>query len=79
MSSDATRSWVGQTLWNKVPEVTIFLWIIKVLGTTVGQTATDLLHEHVAMVLTVATYLMTGLFLVAFVVRFRSNRYVPMV
>ncbi|HEY8016467.1 MAG TPA: hypothetical protein VIE35_11570, partial [Dongiaceae bacterium] len=31
------------TLFNKVPEVTIYFWIIKVMATTVGETAADLL------------------------------------
>ena len=31
-------------LWNKVPEVTIFFWIIKILATTVGETAADFLN-----------------------------------
>ena len=30
---------------NKVPEVTIYFWIIKVLCTTVGETAADYLNE----------------------------------
>jgi uncharacterized membrane-anchored protein len=28
---------------NRVPEVTIYFWIIKVLATTVGETAADFL------------------------------------
>ncbi|WP_434028135.1 hypothetical protein [Streptomyces graminofaciens] len=31
--------------WNKVPEVTVYFWVIKVLCTTVGETAADLLNE----------------------------------
>jgi uncharacterized membrane-anchored protein len=26
---------------NKVPQVTIFFWIIKIMATTVGETAAD--------------------------------------
>ena len=29
---------------NKVPEVTIYFWVIKVLATTVGETAADFLR-----------------------------------
>ncbi|MEH1853381.1 MAG: hypothetical protein V7L11_17300 [Nostoc sp.] len=28
---------------NRVPEMTIYFWIIKVLATTVGETAADFL------------------------------------
>ena len=31
----------GRNLLNKVPEVTIFFWIIKILCTTVGETGAD--------------------------------------
>jgi uncharacterized membrane-anchored protein len=79
MSSDATRAVDGRNLWNKVPEVTIFFWIIKILATTVGETAADYLNENLGLGLTVTTYLMSGLFLVALVVQFRSRRYVPVV
>src|SRR6478752_7065508 len=36
---------------NKVPEVTLFFWVIKVLCTTVGETASDYLSENVGLVL----------------------------
>src|SRR6478735_7694890 len=64
---------------NKVPEVTIFFWIIKILATTVGETAADYLNENLGLGLTITTYLMSGLFLVALVVQFRTKRYVPLV
>jgi uncharacterized membrane-anchored protein len=31
---------------NRVSEVTIFFWIIKVLATTVGETVADFLSEN---------------------------------
>ena len=55
MSSDPTRSSVDATLWNKVPEVTIFFWIIKILATTVGETFADYLNENLGLGLTVTT------------------------
>ena len=44
---------------NKVPEVTIFFWIINVLATTVGETAADYLNEHLGLGLTGTTLLMS--------------------
>ncbi|MQM30492.1 MAG: hypothetical protein CRU78_08110, partial [Candidatus Accumulibacter phosphatis] len=29
---------------NKVPEVTLYFWIIKIMATTVGETAADFLN-----------------------------------
>ena len=42
MTSDTRtiHSFTGLLL-NKVPEVTIYFWLIKVLCTTVGETAAD--------------------------------------
>ena len=31
---------------NKVPEVTLYFWIIKILCTTVGETAADYLNVN---------------------------------
>ncbi|GAA3851194.1 hypothetical protein GCM10022403_098370 [Streptomyces coacervatus] len=46
---------------NKVPEVTVYFWVIKVLCTTVGETAADLL--------------MSALLAVVLVVQFRTSAY----
>jgi len=62
---------------NKVPEVTIYFWIIKILATTVGETAADYLGEHLGLSLTGVTYIMTSLLLVALFFQFRARRYIP--
>ncbi|KAE8959386.1 hypothetical protein PF011_g30452, partial [Phytophthora fragariae] len=33
----------------KVPQVTIFFWIIKVLATTVGETFADFLNSNIGL------------------------------
>ena len=62
---------------NKVPEVTIFFWIIKVLATTVGETAADYLNTNLNLGLTGTTVIMTVLLLGVLVFQFRARRYVP--
>jgi uncharacterized membrane-anchored protein len=62
---------------NKVPEVTLYFWVIKVLCTTVGETAADLLSENIGMGLTNTTYIMGALLVAALVAQFRLRRYVP--
>ncbi len=62
---------------NKVPEVTAFFWIIKVLCTTVGETAADLLNTNLGFGLTDTTYAMTAVLIAALLFQFRSSRYVP--
>jgi uncharacterized membrane-anchored protein len=61
--------------WNKVPEVTIYFWIIKVLCTTVGETAADLLNAKAGLGLTGVSVLMSALLAVVLVVQFRTSAY----
>ncbi|MDX2592145.1 hypothetical protein PV343_07710 [Streptomyces sp. WI03-4A] len=63
--------------WNKVPEVTAYFWIIKVLCTTVGETAADLLNEKAGLGLTGVSVLMSALLAVVLVVQFRTRTYRP--
>jgi uncharacterized membrane-anchored protein len=68
---------LGRTMLNKVPEVTLFFWVIKIMCTTVGETAADYLNESLGFGLTNTT-IVTGVLLVALlVVQFRLRRYVP--
>lgn len=61
--------------WNKVPEVTAYFWVIKVLCTTVGETAADLLNEKAGLGLTGVSVLMSALLAVVLVVQFRTTTY----
>ncbi|MEU6194818.1 hypothetical protein [Streptomyces sp. NPDC047061] len=60
---------------NKVPEPTVYFWIIKVLCTTVGATAADLLNEKAGLGLTGGSVLMSALLAVVLVVQFRTSAY----
>jgi len=62
---------------NKVPEVTLAFWVIKVLATTVGETAADLLGTNLGLGLTTTTYVMTTLLLAALFFQFRARKYIP--
>ena len=62
---------------NKVPEVTIFFWVIKIMCTTVGETAADYLNDNLGFGLTKTTYVTGALLIVLLAVQFRLRRYVP--
>jgi uncharacterized membrane-anchored protein len=72
---DAAASSGRRLRWNKVPEVTVYFWIIKVLCTTVGETAADLLNEKAGLGLTGVSVLMSALLAVVLVVQFRTAAY----
>jgi uncharacterized membrane-anchored protein len=64
---------------NKVPEVTVIFWIIKVLATTVGETAADFLGVNLnlgeAWTCLIAAAVLAGVL----VIQFRLRQYVPAV
>lgn len=62
---------------NKVPEITIYFWIIKIMATTVGETGADFLSFNLNWGMANTTYLMSGLLLIALFFQFRSKKYVP--
>jgi uncharacterized membrane-anchored protein len=62
---------------NKVPEVTLYFWVIKILCTTVGETAADYLNENLGLGLTNTTYITGALLIVALVFQFKARKYVP--
>lgn len=76
MTTQTTRS-EGVRLLSKVPEVTVYFWLIKVLGTTVGETAADFLNDTLGFGLTGTTLVVGALLLAALVRQFRARRYVP--
>jgi uncharacterized membrane-anchored protein len=66
-----------RALLNKVPEVTIYFWVIKILCTTVGETASDYLNTNLSLGLTRTTYITGSALIAALVFQFRARRYVP--
>jgi uncharacterized membrane-anchored protein len=62
---------------NKVPEVTLVFWVIKILCTTVGETAADYLNENLGFGLTNTTLIAGALLAVLLLVQVRLRRYVP--
>src|SRR3954466_12958955 len=67
----------SRKMLNKVPEITLYFWIIKVLCTTVGETASDYLSDNVGLGLTNTTYITGALLIATLVFQFRARRYVP--
>ena len=67
----------ARKMLNKVPEITLYFWVIKVLCTTVGETFADFLNMNLGLGLTNTTYLMGGLLIVTLFFEFRSRKYTP--
>lgn len=62
---------------NKVPEVTLLFWVVKVMSTTVGETAADFLADNLGFGLTNTSLIMAALLGVVLFLQLRLRRYVP--
>src|SRR4051794_15606604 len=76
-TTHAAPASLGRKMLNKVPEITLFFWVIKIMCTTVGETAADYLNENLGFGLTNTTYFTGALLAVLLAVQFRLRRYVP--
>jgi uncharacterized membrane-anchored protein len=65
------------TMLNKVPEVTIYFWVIKILCTTVGETASDYLATNLNIGLTNTTFITGAVLIAVLLFQFRARKYVP--
>jgi uncharacterized membrane-anchored protein len=64
---------------NKVPEITIFFWIIKILCTTVGESFADYINETLGFGLVKTTLVFSAALVAVIVAQFLLRRYVPLV
>ena len=67
----------GRVMLNKVPEITLFFWVIKILCTTVGETGADLLNTTFNLGLNGITLIIGTLLAVTLIFQFKSKKYVP--
>jgi uncharacterized membrane-anchored protein len=65
----------SRSLLRKVPEVTIYFWIIKLLTTALGESTSDYMVQRFNPYLAVAVGFLG--FVCAMAIQFRAQRYVP--
>lgn len=70
---------VSRQLQNKVPEATLVFWVIKILCTTVGETAADFLNNNLGLGLSGTSVVMSILLVAALAYQFRTGAYQPMI
>src|SRR5437016_6535322 len=68
---------MGRTMLNKVPEITLYFWIIKILCTTVGESFADYINETLGFGLTNTTLVFSAALIVVLIAQFALRRYVP--
>ena len=67
----------AKKILNKVPQITLYFWIVKILCTTVGETAADLLNSSLNLGLTGTSVVMGVLLLITLFFQFKANKYIP--
>jgi uncharacterized membrane-anchored protein len=67
----------AQVMLNKVPEITLFFWVIKILCTTVGETGADFLNTKLNLGLDGVTLIIGTMLVVTLIFQFKSKKYVP--
>ena len=72
-----TTPGVRRQMLNKVPEVTVYFWVIKILCTTVGESFADYINSTLGFGLTNTTVVFSVALVAVLVLQFRANRYVP--
>ena len=66
-----------RTMLNKVPLVTLFFWVIKIMATTVGETAADFLSVDLKLGLGNTSLLVGALLVITLIMQFSVRKYVP--
>ena len=67
----------ARQMLSKVPEITIYFWVIKILCVTVGETAADFIDWNLNVGLTNTTIIMGILLALSLFIQFRGKKYVP--
>lgn len=67
----------GKQNFNRVPEVTIDFWLIKLMAVTMGETAADYLAVNLGLGLMATSLIMTAVLAVVLILQFMQKRYVP--
>ncbi|MFF0087795.1 hypothetical protein ACFYR1_50565 [Streptomyces canus] len=76
-TSEASTHRRGRLMLNKVPEVTVWFWVIKILCTTVGESFADWINMKLGVGLVNTAWIFTAVFVVVLGVQLRLKRYVP--
>lgn len=67
----------AERAWNKIPELTLLFWIMKIAATTLGETGGDLLAQTLNVGYAVSTIIFFAFFLVTVSIQLSIKRYVP--
>lgn len=79
INDNRARATSGRQMLNKVPEVALSFWVIKILATTVGETVADYLVVGAGFGTTVTNFVMASFLAAVLVMQMRKREYTPWV
>jgi uncharacterized membrane-anchored protein len=68
---------IAKKIINKLPEITLLFWIMKIAATTLGETAGDLFSMTLGLGYAVSSLILVGLFIAALVTQLRAKTFHP--
>lgn len=68
-----------KTVLNKLPEITISFWIMKICATTLGETGGDLLAQTMNFGYLLSSVIFLSFFLLLFFIQIYTKRYNPII
>ncbi|MEI6400348.1 MAG: hypothetical protein WCO58_02405 [bacterium] len=68
---------ITNNISNKLPEITILFWIMKIAATTLGETGGDLFSMTLNIGYALSSIFLFGIFILALVAQLKSKRYNP--
>lgn len=71
------RRILADAFLNKVPQVTLAFWIIKIMATTVGETGADYLAVHIGLGTLLTDGIMLVLLSISLSLQLQAREYVP--
>lgn len=77
MTVPQARASVTAAALTKVPEVTLWFWVIKIAATTLGETAGDAVSMSMRLGYVLGTLIFAGLFVAAVTAQLRATRFQP--
>lgn len=66
-----------ENTFNKIPELTLLFWVMKICATTLGETGGDLLSMTLNVGYSTSTMIFFGFFLVTVFGQIKAKRYIP--
>ena len=75
--SAASAPTVTATLLNKVPEVTLMFWVIKIVATTLGETGGDAVSMSLGLGYALASVIFIAIFIVAVAAQVTAKTFHP--